>query len=228
MEAPRVTSLDFTETSVARPPALVEASLDLWGMAPTEDQHTYLAHFGIVDPIKNPDLLVDTLGLLTDRENLRLVFVGPISEELCAELVMRARGIGVEGRLGFTGPLAPDAYLAWLNRATLALQLRNKNNGEASAAIGECLATGLATVVSEIGWSGELPRDCVHHVRFSVTSRELALEISVLLDDTRLRHAIGDAGAIHAKHHSFDYAARALLALIADRTRARQRTGADA
>lgn len=222
MEAPNISAIDFVETSQARPASITESALDLWGKFPPDDTNTYLAHFGIVDPIKEPHLLVDMLALLSDREEIRLAFVGPISEALSAELVLHARELGIEGRIGFTGPLSTDAYLAWLGRTALALQLRSTTNGEASAAIGECLSTGLATVVSDIGWSSELPRDAVHHVRCDITPPELAVETASLLDNERLRHTIGDAGAIHAKHYSFEYAARALLQVIAERSRARQ------
>jgi len=214
MEAPRLVDVGFTETSTACPPALVERKDNLWGKPPPQDRMIYLAHFGIVDPVKNPLLLIETLAQLENRQDLRLVFVGPIADALCLELNRRARDLGIEDRVLFTGPLGSRDYLAWLKRASLALQLRGQSNGEASAAIGECLASSVSTIVSDIGWSRELPGDAVTHVDAGVGAFELANVTANLLDDVRLRTDIAQAGAVHASHYSFDYVARALLTRI--------------
>ncbi|HVB00707.1 MAG TPA: glycosyltransferase [Acidimicrobiales bacterium] len=214
MEAPRLVDVGFTETSAACPPALVEQKDNLWGKPPPQDQMIYLAHFGIVDPIKNPLLLIETLAQLGNRQDLRLVFVGPVADALCLELNSRARDLGIEDRVLFTGPLGSRDYLAWLKRTSLALQLRAQSNGEASAAIGECLASSVSTIVSDIGWFGELPDDAVTHVNAGVGAFELANVTASLLDDARLRTDIAQAGAVHASHYSFDYVARTLLTRI--------------
>ena len=44
-------------------------------------------------------------------------------------------------------------------RADLAVQLRSVSNGEASGATADCLAAGVPTIVTDLGWSGELPAD---------------------------------------------------------------------
>ena len=50
-------------------------------------------------------------------------------------------------------------YRAWLDRAELAVQLRASFSGEASAAVGDCLAAGVPMIVTDVGWLGELPDD---------------------------------------------------------------------
>ncbi len=220
METPRTADVGFTETSTACPQVLQEERINLWGKPPPQDQICYLAHFGIVDPIKNPHLLIEMLTHLRHRADVRLVFVGPVAESLCQELVRHARDLEIADRILFTGPLGSRDYLAWLNRATLAMQLRTQSNGEASAAIGECLASGLSTVVSDIGWSSELPRDAVTHVAKNIGAADLAAVTARLLDDARLRANIAQAGAVHASHFSFDYVARTLLAKIGLQSRA--------
>ncbi|HUY06484.1 MAG TPA: glycosyltransferase [Acidimicrobiales bacterium] len=214
MEAPSIDDAGIAETSSECPPSLACQMDNLWGKPPPQDQKTYLAHFGIVDPVKNPSLLIDMLAELRQREDLRLVFVGPISDALCFELTTQARDLGIDDRVFFTGPLGSRDYLAWLCRVSLALQLRTTSNGEASAAIGECLASAVTTVVSDIGWSKELPEEAVVHVDIGITAVELASTSARLLDDVRMRTNIASAGAVHASHYSFDYVARSLLTWV--------------
>lgn len=216
MEAPRPVDVEFAETSTECPEVLVDQNGNLWGKPPPQDRMTYLAHFGIVDPIKSPVRLIEMVSELQSRDDLRLVFVGPIADVLCQELSRRARDLGIGERVLFTGPLESRDYLAWLKRASLALQLRTQSNGEASAAIGECLASAVSTVVSNIGWSRELPDGAVTRVDAGINARDLANVVVRLLDDMRLKTDIAQAGAVHASHYSFDYVARTLLARIAE------------
>ncbi len=217
MEMPGPADVGFTEISTKCPEVLLGKGENLWGKPPPRDQISYLAHFGIVDPIKNPLLLIEMLALMRHRADVRLVFVGPVADALCDELSQRAHDLEIDERVLFTGPLGPRDYLAWLNRATLALQLRAASNGEASAAVGECLAGGVSTIVSDIGWSSEIPRGAVTHVGADINANDLAAVTERLLDDARLRTNIAHAGAAHASHYSFDYVARTLLASIAPR-----------
>lgn len=219
MEAPRSESIEFVESRSARPPCLEDIARDFWGVPPPQDRFTYLGHFGIVDPSKNPELCIDAIAAISHRDDLRLVFVGPIADSLCAQLCQRARDLGIDDRVLFTGPLSARDYIAWLRRARLALQLRTQSNGEASAAVGECLASGVPTMVSDIGWSRELPSDVAIHVPREADAMLLASMISRLLDDEQLCRAFARSGETYASHFSFDYAARKLLSLVADRIR---------
>ena len=216
MEEPRIDLPGFEHSTESRPGALEQLPLDLWGLAPPPDAVSYLAHFGIVDPIKRPELLIESIAGLSERPELRLVFVGPISEVMSKQLVDVAIELGVLDRVGFTGPLDPTSYRAWLKSAQIAIQLRAKSNGEASAAVGECLATSLATIVSDTGWSGEIPRDVVRHVPVSISADELAQVVAELLDDPLLRTDLGRASARYCEQHSFDTAARTMLQLIGE------------
>ena len=219
MEVPVPNDVGFHEDSTACPAILMEQPGNLWGKPPPRDQTTYLAHFGIVDPIKRPVLLVEMLAALTARAEVRLVFVGPVADALCSELVNRARALGIGERVLFTGPLGARDYLSWLERVAIALQLRAKSNGEASAAIGECLAGAVPTVVSDLGWSGELPEDAVVRVDTRIDAHDLANVTLQLLDDSRRATEIARTGATYASHFSFDYVARTLLAKTIDSAR---------
>ena len=125
-----------------------------------------VATFGIVDPVKQPDRLLRAFAAVAEnRPDLVLAFVGPISFELARDLRMLGEELGVAERLVVTGRVEPVVYLAWLERVELAVQLRASFSGEASAAVGDCLASGVPMIVTDIGWLGELPDEAAEGAR---------------------------------------------------------------
>jgi hypothetical protein len=107
-----------------------------------------------------------------------------------------------------------DEYRRWLRRAWLAVQLRASTNGETSAAVGDCLASAVPTVISAVGPARDLPDDAVVKVPADVTSAELAAGITGLLVDADRRRALGKAAAAFAGERSFARAAEALYRLL--------------
>ncbi len=185
-----------------------------WGALPTPGADV-IAHFGIVDPVKRPAVLVAAAATLArTRPGILLAFVGPVSDALAGEIAHAARAAGLSGRCAITGPLPPERYAQWRHAATLAVQLRATSNGEASAAIGECLAEGVPTLASALGWAAELPPGTVELVDPSVDADGLARVIGELLDDGARRRALIAAGRRHAEAHTFDRAARDLIAAL--------------
>lgn len=188
-----------------------------WGAGPAilARQVPVLAHFGIVDPTKEPATLVDALALAAPLvPGLRLALVGPIADALAVELATRAKRAGVADALVLTGPLDPDTYREWTERATVAVQLRRISNGEASAAIGECLASGVPTVVTDLGWCRELPDGVVARVPARCDAETLAGLLVELVRDEPRRAALAAAGRAEAGRRSFARTAVALLELV--------------
>jgi glycosyltransferase involved in cell wall biosynthesis len=177
-----------------------------------------VAHFGIVDPVKAPELLVDAFASLVQgagrADDAMLAFVGPVSEDLARALADRASAQGIGDLLALTGPLPQERYRAWLAAATLAVQLRRSFNGEASAAVGECLASGVPTVATNLGWLRELPREAVELVPPSVDAEGLTAVLAGLLADPARRALLAGAGRAFAARQTFAATARALLAAI--------------
>lgn len=170
-----------------------------------------VASFGIVDPEKRPEVLLEAFALLAPaRPELVLALVGPVSGALRSSLDAAAQALGLDGRVLVTGRVAPVTYRAWLEVAEVAVQLRSSFSGEASAAVGDCLASGVPAVVSELGWFGELPDDAVRHVGRLAGAAEVAGAVADLLDDPERRGRLASAGVAYAADHSFAAAARAL------------------
>ena len=205
----------FAEEEVARPEALGPAGA-LWGADPSLlAGGPLLASFGIVDPAKCPELLLAAAALLQQRlPDLHVALVGPVSDALAAELEGLARTLDLGEALVLTGPLPAARYRSWLARADLAVQLRAAFNGEASAAIGECLAAGVPTVATRSGFVRDLPTDSLATVEAGCTPESLAALLAALLLDGTERASLAAAGREAARQRSFAASARALLSYL--------------
>lgn len=218
-DAPKIRLLAF---AFARSEALSQGFDDetvpggLDGGAPALDRSgPLLAHFGIVDPSKRPFALVEAFAVLRDRvPAVRLAFVGPVSEELAGALRARATSLGIADGLVLTGAVTTRDYARLLEATTIAIQLRSSSNGEASAAVGECLASGIPTVVSDLGWGRELPADAVVRVGRAISPDSLANVLGGLLADELQRKALGAGGRREAASRSFRATADSLLELL--------------
>ena len=174
-----------------------------------------IASFGIVDPIKQPHKLVRAFALLaTRRPEIVLGLIGPVSEEIAADLSALGRSLSLDGLLFITGRVESDAYAGWLERAEIAVQLRASFSGEASAAVGDCLAAGVPMIVSDVGWMGELPDKIARKVDVDVTAGELAKVCGQLLEDPAGRSSLANGALGYCEVHSFATAARALFEVL--------------
>ena len=201
----------FLEKQPVAPALLPVALQRSWGKGPP-DNDVIIAHFGIVDPVKRPETLLAAHALLRESgHNVVLAFVGPIADELCSTLSTRCEELGTTAAVVFTGSISPADYRRWLHRATVAVQLRAGSNGEASAAVGECLSAALPTVVTNLGWSAELPDDAVIKVAPTVDAHQLSELLGRILGDATLRRELGMHAKEVARSATFERTARALL-----------------
>jgi len=173
-----------------------------------------IVSFGIVDPVKLPRVLVEAAAAMSDRREVHLALVGPISSKLATELTELVDELEIAGRVTLTGHVDRSAYLEYLGMATVAVQLRAGFGGEASAAVGDCLAAGVPTIVSNVGWLGELPDAVV--VKLDRTSpasakAELGDKLLSLLDHPETMTKLSTSAAAYAAEHTFARTAAALL-----------------
>ena len=185
--------------------------------APVGPDVRVVASFGIVDPIKQPHKLLRCFATLAaSRPDLVVALVGPVSTELASSLGGLGEALGLGGRLFITGRVDAGVYLDWIRRTELAVQLRASFSGEASAAVGDCLAGGVPMVVTDIGWMGDLPDDVARKVPVDVTSIDLAEACASLLDNSAARGALSTRARSYAGAHTFEVAARSLLETLAE------------
>lgn len=198
---------------------LPEPELELVSRARVEShgQRPRITSFGIVDPSKLPASLVEAVAIVRADRDVELAFVGPVSDALAEELAQLAASLGIGDHVSITGHLQREEYLGALGRSTVAVQLRASFGGEASAAVGDCLAAGTPTIVSNLGWMSELPDDAV--VKFDPAEQlagadALAGLISSLLDDVSRRTSLSKHAVEFAAKQTFARAAAALVAAL--------------
>lgn len=169
------------------------------------DEDFIVCSYGFLGENKLNHRLLDAwLGSsLTQDKQCRLIFVGEaFNNSYCDDLKMR---IELEGnsRIAITGYIPEYDYENYLGAADIAVQLRGNSRGESSAAVLNCLAHGLPTVVCRHGAMNELPDECVIKVDDNFKDWELAAAI----ENIRTNQAAADAMGALAR----DYVAENLL-----------------
>jgi len=181
----------------------------------TASDRPLIVSLGAVHESKGVGELIDGFAALaTRRPDARLVIAGPVDRNERDHWAGYAAELAPAADIELTGRISPARYADLIGRADVAVQLRRASNGEASAAVADCLAAGLPTLVSDLGWAGELPASTVSVIGWGATSAELANRIDELLTDSGLREALSIGGQSHARAHSFADVARAYVAAL--------------
>lgn len=144
-----------------------------------------IASFGGINPKKMTDCVIDAFleGDWGQAENVYLVLVGAQhSGDYGKRLERRLRQHPRGKRVRVTGYVERQEYLAWLQAADIAVQLRQSSRGESSGAILDAMAHGLAVVANAHGSSTELPGDAVTMLPSGVTTTQLSSALEALIN----------------------------------------------
>ncbi len=201
---------DLVEQDIGIRPTVVGplGGLAPWPRRRVRASGARIVSFGIVSTAKQSDKLVRAVRRLrSERPDVELTLVGA-----GAEVLDTIEG-GAEGVV-CAGHVDDVEYERWMEWADLAVQLRDRSNGESSAAVADCLARGLPTVVTAIGSARELPNEVVAHVERDVSDEELAVSLGRLLDDDDRRQRLSDGARSYARHNTAAAAAERLLAAL--------------
>jgi glycosyltransferase involved in cell wall biosynthesis len=179
---------------------------------PAEARAPLVASFGIVNEIKQNALLISALPAIRERcPEASLAFVGPCADGERVRLTELAAALGVSDHVVVTGAVTDVEYASWLDRAAVAVQLRRTANGECSATVADCLATGAVAIVTRIGASRDLPAGGVVGVDPSVAAAELAGVVVELLGDPARRRDLAAAARAYAAAHTYAVVAQRLF-----------------
>jgi len=173
-----------------------------------------LSTFGLVSPVKAPDVLIAAFALLKkDYPDLILNFVGAIDAPQKTELraFIKEKGL-CSADVVFTGYVADEAYRDWLQKTDIAILFRRSTNGESSAAGNDCLAGGLP-LVTNLPTHQEYPDDVLMSLPFSATSLDLADALSTLISSPPLREKMHRAALNYAGQTDFRSVAQRILRL---------------
>jgi glycosyltransferase involved in cell wall biosynthesis len=175
-----------------------------------------VVHMGVISEVKAIAALIQAFALLAARlPDARLVIAGDGDEAGLDHWRALAREGAPQAAIEIPGHVDAERWADLLALADLAVQLRVVTNGEASAAVCDCLAAGIPTIVSDIGWMGELPRGAVVHVPLDVSPRALSERMERLLIEHQARAALSAAALAHARAHSFEHVAASYLGALA-------------
>jgi glycosyltransferase involved in cell wall biosynthesis len=171
-----------------------------------------VATFGMVAEVKQITKIMEAFRHLSvHHPDAVLGIVGPfLAEGERERYVRQAAELDIGDRVRITGELDPARFRTWLNRCTVAVQLRSASNGESPASVADCLAAGAPTIVTSLGAAREFPDDCVVSVERAITPEALSDTISQLLADSRRRKALSAAGRAYAGERSFKKVAASL------------------
>jgi glycosyltransferase involved in cell wall biosynthesis len=152
------------------------------------DDDFLVCSFGMLGPLKLNLKLIEAWAssALINDPRCRLIFVGENDPDSFGKAVEQAiAAAGADDRIRITGWTDPDTYQLFLAAADVAVQLRTGGRGETSAAVMDCLTSGLPTIVNANGSAAELPADAV----FMLPDEFSAAQLATLLEDLK-----GDPG----------------------------------
>jgi glycosyltransferase involved in cell wall biosynthesis len=171
-----------------------------------------IVSMGVVNEVKGIASLISAFAIVAaERPAARLVVAGPTDDAESRRWHDYAREHAPGANIEIPGHVDAERYRSLLREADLAIQLRLVANGEASAAIADCLSAGLPTLVTDVGWAGELPSDAVAHVALGIEPAALADRIERLLLDDVSRSDLSAAALRHVSANSFARVAEAYI-----------------
>ncbi len=172
------------------------------------------ASFGFVTPHKRLDAALAAFARLrAARPAARFLICGEVAAQYDLGAILDvAGGDGVT----VTGRVPLEKFHRAMQACDVAVNLRHPTGGETSASLLRLLASGIPTIVTDVGSFAELPDGVVAKV--AMDEREvdhLAALFSALAGDSGLRRAMSVAARRHVEtHHELGHAASALLAAL--------------
>jgi glycosyltransferase involved in cell wall biosynthesis len=171
-----------------------------------------IVHMGALSETKSTGVLIEAFGAVRRRQpGARLVLAGSADESGLAHWQALAREHAPEGSIEICGYVDRERYETLLRSADVAVQLRAISNGEASAAVADCLAAAIPTIVTDLGWTGELPRSAVSRLPPNPPAPLLAERIQALIADQAQRQALSAGALAFARENGFATVADAYL-----------------
>lgn len=151
--------------------------------------------FGLLGVTKCNERIVEAwlASELAADQSCHLVFVGENNAlQWGRDLAARIDG---KARIKITGFASQDMYRHYLAAADAAVQLRSRSRGETSAAVLDCLAHRLPTIINAHGSAAEVPADVTIKLPDLFTDAELAGAMLRLREDRALAQELSRKAA---------------------------------
>ena len=171
-----------------------------------------IVSMGVLSEVKGlADLIAAIVLVAEQRPAVRLVIAGPAEEDELERWRALARTAAPGVNIDIPGHVPAERYAQLLDEADLAVQLRTLSNGEASAAVADCLGAGTPTIATDVGWASELPQEAISLIALTPAVTVLAGRIEQLLDDPAARSDLSAGALAHSRSASFAQVADAYL-----------------
>jgi 2-polyprenyl-3-methyl-5-hydroxy-6-metoxy-1,4-benzoquinol methylase/glycosyltransferase involved in cell wall biosynthesis len=188
-----------------------------------EGEPVRIASFGLITPDKGVESALRALSTLRDTHDFRYTLVGAPNEYFDVRALVRE--CGLEGRVEVTGHVPLEEFERRIAETDIAINLRERTAGETSGSLCRIMAAGVAAVVSDVGWFGELPADAVVKVEPGPHADALLRAyLERLIEDAPLRAALGANARRRAlAEHDIRESAEGYLSLVGEVLAARPR-----
>jgi 2-polyprenyl-3-methyl-5-hydroxy-6-metoxy-1,4-benzoquinol methylase/glycosyltransferase involved in cell wall biosynthesis len=182
-----------------------------------------IASFGLITPDKGIERALRALSALRERHDFRYTLVGDPNSYFDVRALVREYGL--EDRVEITGHVSLEEFERRIPETDIALNLRERTVGETSGSLCRIMAAGVASVVSAVGWFGELPDDAVVKVEPGAHADELLRAyLERLMEDAPLRARLGANARRHVlAEHDIRRSAEGYLNFIREVVAARPR-----
>ncbi len=171
-------------TPLAQKPVQLQNKASARGRLQISSDAIVYASFGFINQNKCIFELLDAWNAsgLANNSSARLYFVGDCDDAaLRRKIDARILELGFGAQVVITGYVDSRAYDDYLAAADIALQLRRNSRGESSAALLDCMAAGLTTIINAHGSMAEFPDDTVVKVADDFSNVELAEALQTAL-----------------------------------------------
>ena len=171
-----------------------------------------IVSLGWLNELKGLETLITAFALLSEQlPGARLVLAGPTNPAESERWHALANQTGAGDKVEIRGHIDDQRWSELIREADLAVQLRLVSNGESSAAVADCMAGGLPTIVTDLGWASEIPQGAVDKLPVNVQPEVLRERMLALLTDEPKRRAMSEAALAHARSSSFARVADAYI-----------------
>jgi glycosyltransferase involved in cell wall biosynthesis len=161
-----------------------------------------IASFGFVHPDKmSPEALDAFHSVARADPSALFVFAG---EEADGGAVRRhAAALGLPGRIRFLGRQAMSDFTDLIAATDIGINLRRPpTNGETSGALLYLLASGVATIVTDVATFSDYPNTILWKVRWESEGLPgLKRALQTLVADRARREALGRAARLYTREH---------------------------
>jgi glycosyltransferase involved in cell wall biosynthesis len=177
---------------------------------PLARRNPRISTFGLVNPVKAPELLMKAFAQVRKQMACKLSFVGPTPPGYQPHLERCAATIGVAGDVEFSGFVSSEDWEAEVLRSGCAVQLRTRSNGESSASVLSCLSRGVPVITNVLSCA-EMPEDSRVLVSPACDEDELAAALLRLMTDATVWDKYHQGGLAYARETTPQKVAVSLL-----------------